>query len=406
MERRVSVMALCLLSLGLMQSRAFDVEVNDSSNHTCIRASLMVNFTVEYETISNAFKITSFSAPNNVTTDGSQCADGTDSLLLVVGFGDKHSWSLNFTKTSTEYSGSVLTFTYNTNDSTLFPDALKKGLLSATTKFLDPIPLNRTYRCMHDESLSAQNVTQLIWNVTLQAFVQNDTFGQEFVCDADKPPSTTLAPTTHNATVPPPTTKPVDKPSIGNYSVSNKTGRCLLASMGLQVNASLLVENKTVLLFYNIDPNVTSSSGSCGNDTAFLKLNDTRTVIEFAFTLKNKRFYLQDVNVTVEHESASISRLKQNLSFWEASFGSSYLCHKEQILSLSPDLQINTFDVRVQPFGVHNETYATAEECLADSDLNFLIPIAVGVVLLILILLVFISYLIGRRKSRTGYQSV
>lgn len=49
---------------------------------------------------------------------------------------------------------------------------------------------------------------------------------------------------------------------------------------------------------------------------------------------------------------------------------------------------------------------SAAEECIADSDLNFLIPIAVGVALGFLIILVFISYIIGRRKSRTGYQSV
>ncbi|KAK1346378.1 hypothetical protein QTO34_000233 [Cnephaeus nilssonii] len=45
------------------------------------------------------------------------------------------------------------------------------------------------------------------------------------------------------------------------------------------------------------------------------------------------------------------------------------------------------------------------EECSADSDLNFLIPVAVGVALGFLIIVVFISYMIGRRKSRTGYQS-
>ncbi|ERE64071.1 lysosome-associated membrane glycoprotein 1 precursor [Cricetulus griseus] len=47
-----------------------------------------------------------------------------------------------------------------------------------------------------------------------------------------------------------------------------------------------------------------------------------------------------------------------------------------------------------------------AEECAADSDLSFLIPVAVGVALGFLIIAVFISYMIGRRKSRTGYQSV
>ncbi|CAL8308144.1 unnamed protein product [Arctogadus glacialis] len=44
-----------------------------------------------------------------------------------------------------------------------------------------------------------------------------------------------------------------------------------------------------------------------------------------------------------------------------------------------------------------------SEECFLDSDLSFLVPIAVGVALSFLIILVLISYLIGRRKSRTGY---
>lgn len=50
--------------------------------------------------------------------------------------------------------------------------------------------------------------------------------------------------------------------------------------------------------------------------------------------------------------------------------------------------------------------FLSAEECFLDSDLSFLVPIAVGVALSFLIILVLISYLIGRRKSRTGYQSV
>lgn len=51
-------------------------------------------------------------------------------------------------------------------------------------------------------------------------------------------------------------------------------------------------------------------------------------------------------------------------------------------------------------------SFLTAEECAADSDLSFLIPVAVGVALGFLIIAVFVSYMIGRRKSRTGYQSV
>ncbi|CAH2315348.1 lysosome-associated membrane glyco 2 isoform X4 [Pelobates cultripes] len=396
MERYVSLFALSLLSLGFMQSKTFDIEVKDSSNHTCIHASLMVNFTVQYEVNSTFSKNSTFSAPSNVTINGSHCGENSGSPLLLVNFGNGHSWSLNFTKNSTMYSGDILNFTYNTNDSTFFPDALKQGLKSSLTKFLDPVLLNRTYKCMHNEILRSENVIQLIWNVTLQAYVQNDTLGQEITCDADKP----VVPT---PTPPAPTPKPVDKPSVGNYVVSDDTGKCLLASLALQVNASLTIEGKNVSVLYNLNPNTTSSTGTCGNDTATLRLNDTKVAIEFDFAIKKNNFYLQEVNLTLENEFGALSGAIQNQSFWEASVGSSYLCHKEQVISVSGNLHINMFDVRVQPFGVHNGTYATAEDCFVDQD--FTVPIVVGAALGALIIIVTVAYFIGRkRRQSAGYE--
>lgn len=46
-----------------------------------------------------------------------------------------------------------------------------------------------------------------------------------------------------------------------------------------------------------------------------------------------------------------------------------------------------------------------AEECQADGE-SFLVPIAVGVALLVLILIVLLAYFIGRKKNMaTGYES-
>lgn len=54
-------------------------------------------------------------------------------------------------------------------------------------------------------------------------------------------------------------------------------------------------------------------------------------------------------------------RTVNNLSLWEASVKNSYLCHKEQLIKVSEDLSVNTFDVRVQPFGVRNATFSTGK---------------------------------------------
>ena len=62
-----------------------------------------------------------------MTHNGSVCGNDTEAALLAVQFGEGHSWSVNFTKTNETYQGDFITFTYNTNDTAVFPDAKRKG---------------------------------------------------------------------------------------------------------------------------------------------------------------------------------------------------------------------------------------------------------------------------------------
>ncbi|XP_021561905.1 lysosome-associated membrane glycoprotein 2 isoform X4 [Carlito syrichta] len=268
------------------------------------------------------------------------------------------------------------------------------------------IPLNEIFRCNSLSTLEDHDVVQNYWNVLVQAFVPNGTVStKEYLCDKDNT-STTVSPIIHT-TVPSPTTIPTpkEKPEIGNYSVSNGNGTCLLATMGLQLN----ITQDKVSSVININPSTTDFTGSCHSQTALLRLNSsTIKHLDFVFAMKNEnRFYLKGVDISMYLANGSVfSIANNNLSYWDAPLGSSYMCNKEQTVSVSGAFQINTFDLRVQPFNVKEGKYSTAEECSADSDLNFLIPVAVGVALGFLIIVVFISYMIGRRKSRTGYQSV
>ncbi|KAG1954552.1 lysosome-associated membrane glycoprotein 2 isoform X2 [Pimephales promelas] len=225
--------------------------------------------------------------------------------------------------------------------------------------------------------------------------------------------STTQVPTTThtNATTaptPPPTTPPVPSPTVGSYSVkSDNVSACLLAKMGLQFKISGNGSVQTL----NLDPspNVTETSGTCGiggNDSS-LVLKSKEMTVNFVFRNVSQKFRLHALIFSVDFGNGSIFRdSNYNLSLWEASFGSSYMCRKEQSYNISNRLTVNTFELQVQPFAVQKNMFGTAEECFLDSDLSFLVPIAVGVALSFLIILVLISYLIGRRKSRTGYQSV
>ncbi|XP_047571306.1 lysosome-associated membrane glycoprotein 2 isoform X1 [Lutra lutra] len=396
---------LCLV-LGAVSSYALELNVTDSEKAVCLYAKWQMNFTIRYETTNKTYKTVTISDFGTASYNGSVCGDDQNNPKIVVQFGSGFSWTVNFTKEESTYSIDGISFSYNTSDKVTFPDAKDKGILTVRDTVGFRIPLNDMFRCNSLSTLEDSGVVQYYWDVHVQAFVQNGTVStKEFLCEKDKT-STTVVPITPT-TAPSPTTAPTpkEKPEVGSYSVNNSNGTCLLATMGLQLNVT---HNKVVSII-NINPNTTDFTGSCQPRSALLSLNSSNIkYLDFVFAVKNEnRFYLKEVNVSVYLLNGSVfSIANNNLSYWDAPLGSSYMCNKEQTVSVSGAFQINTFDLRVQPFNVMEGKYSTAEECSADSDLNFLIPVAVGVALGFLIIVVFISYMIGRRKSRTGYQSV
>ncbi|XP_071614310.1 lysosome-associated membrane glycoprotein 2 isoform X2 [Heliangelus exortis] len=420
MKPRALLLLIMIAVSGFFQSYAVEIELKDSSNATCLYAKWMMKFLIKYETNSSDYKNTTLNLPSIVTHNGSVCGSDRRAALLAVQFGNGHSWSNSYTKTNATWQGGSVTFTYNTNDTAVFPDAKRKGPITVVVNdTMRPVQLGNVFVCHSTDSVQTGNVTQIFWNVTVQPFVQNGTIGKkETICQADMPtPGPTVPPTSANVTTattvsPAPTTppKPVENPVTGNYSLKSGNTTCLLATVGLQLNVS---QDKPHLI--NINPKTTSADGTCGNTTATLKLNDgNSTLIAFMFAVKNEsasvqKFYLKEVNVTLLNSlngSVIVSGNNNNFSQWDALLGNSYMCRNEQTLEVNEALQIHTFNLWIQPFLVKANKFSTAEECPADSDLNFLIPIAVGMALGFLIILVFISYLIGRRKSRTGYQSV
>uniref|UniRef100_A0A3Q4GXH2 Lysosomal-associated membrane protein 2 n=1 Tax=Neolamprologus brichardi TaxID=32507 RepID=A0A3Q4GXH2_NEOBR len=177
----------------------------------------------------------------------------------------------------------------------------------------------------------------------------------------------------------------------GNYSIKTENGTvCLLANFGLRIG----FKGEEM----NLNPNMATVSGSCGVNSSELLLASKEMTIKQCTEKKANyvlSFFLEG-NFSVENSS---------LNLWEASIGSSYMCNKEQTFNITDTLSLYTFSLHVQPFGVKKGVFSTAEECLADGE-SFLVPIAVGVALLVLILIVLLAYFIGRRRSMaTGYQS-
>ncbi|XP_077000905.1 lysosome-associated membrane glycoprotein 2 isoform X1 [Tamandua tetradactyla] len=393
------------LLLGAVHSYALELNLTDSEKVTCLYAKWQMNFTIHYETTSKNNKTVTVSDLGTATYNGSTCGDDQNSPKIAVQFGSGFSWIVSFMKKTSTYSIDNISFSYNTSDNITFPDAKDKGVITVYDYLIIGIPLNDVFRCNSLSILEKDDVVQRYWDVLVQAFVQNGTVSKkEFLCDKDKF-STTVTPIIPT-TVPSPTTAPTpkEKPEVGTYAVNNGNGTCLLATMGLQLN----ITQDKVASIVNINPNTTDFTGSCHPQTALLRLNSsTIKYLDFIFAVKNEnRFYLKEVNVSLNLVNGSVfSIANHNLSYWDAPLGSSYMCNKEQTVSVSGTFQINTFDLRVQPFSVMEGKYSTAQECSLDDD-TILIPIIVGAGLSGLIIVIVIAYLIGRRKSYAGYQTL
>ncbi|XP_072300814.1 lysosome-associated membrane glycoprotein 1b [Eucyclogobius newberryi] len=216
---------------------------------------------------------------------------------------------------------------------------------------------------------------------------------------------------------PPPTTSPPHKgpgvPAQGDYSVKNETGTvCLKAKMALQINITLHSAslNTIVQKVVNLNPNETASSGSCDKERAILKLNSPQqTELTFQFTLNttSKRYNLNSVSISASWPDMAegFSAHNDSLDYLQGNLGFSYMCRSEQTLEVSQNFSLKTYFLHVQPFGLTGDAFGSALECLLDQD-DLVIPIVVGAALAGLVLVVLLAYMIGRKRSHAGYQTI
>lgn len=208
--------------------------------------------------------------------------------------------------------------------------------------------------------------------------------------------------------------KGTDIPAQGDYKVRTGNGTvCLKAMMGLQLNISFLSASlkTTVQTVVNINPNETQSSGSCKKESATLKLNsgEGKTELAFGFVLNTttNKYHLNKVSLLAiwPDMKEAFSAHNDSLDYLRGISGFSYMCRSTQTLEVSQDFSLNTYLLHVQPFGLTEDQFGPALECYLDED-DMIIPIVVGASLAGLVLIVLLAYLIGRKRSHAGYQTI
>ncbi|XP_066516239.1 lysosome-associated membrane glycoprotein 1a [Hoplias malabaricus] len=398
----------------LAMAHAVSFEVNDQ-NSTCIKAELSVNFSITYPTANGTNTVIVPLPDSAAVGNGSSCGNSGLSPQLQVSFGEGHSLGLVFSSDGHIYQVANLSVTYNLSDNQTFPQSSSKDILTLATNTSGiSAQINTTYRCLSSTSvhLGGPKVQSSVafFNIRLEAYMPSSNLStNESVCPADLPVST-IAPTQSPTTTPAPS--PSQIPDQGYYNVTNLNGTvCLMASMGLQLSVTYFSksQNKTLQGIMNLQPNRTSFSGSCESTTATLVLTEDLTNLSFTFELNSTthRYHLSVLNLSASWLDMTVPVAVSNstLNYLQATNGSSYMCKSEQILYVTNSFSLKTFGLQVQPFGVNGNKFGKAEECQQDKD-SMLIPIIVGAALAGLVLIVLIAYLIGRKRSHAGYQTI
>lgn len=404
---------VCFAGLGCIQAVTLEVR---EGNSTCIKTELSATFAITYNT-SSSTRTVQVTLPNSTTVDAGSSSCGADGSPWLVGvFGSGHTLGLSFSTSGNLYNVANLTLQYNLSDTSVFPEANSSDVVTVVSASVGiSAAINTTYRCLSPVTVEVGGASVTFSDMRLEAYMPgNDLSPTESICAADET-STTAPPTTASTTTTTPApTAPPGTPERGTYSLKNNGTDCLLAHMGLQLNVTYLSksQNKTVQELVNVTPNLTSSSGSCGDSNATLVLTQTQeriTTLSFIFTLNSTshKYHLSGITLLANWSDMAVPFSANNatLNYLQSTFGRSYMCNAEQTLAVVPTFSLNTFRLQVQPFGVTTDQFATAEECQMDQD-QMLIPIIVGAALAGLVLIVLIAYLIGRKRSHAGYQTI
>ncbi|XP_041038789.1 lysosome-associated membrane glycoprotein 3 [Carcharodon carcharias] len=193
-------------------------------------------------------------------------------------------------------------------------------------------------------------------------------------------------------------------PETGHYIVSIKNATCIKATIGIQ----LIVKQKAKDLYFNIPPAKTVTSGKCGNIASWIILKFNSGFVNFTFVKDVKQYYISEISVALDATNnlgTSYHGIVKHMKLFKTTVGYSYLCKSKQVVAFSTDsLQILTVNAQLQAFDIPGGKFGKVEECFLDS--RFIVPIAFGVSLFVLIMVVIIVYLACRRRRLEGYQRI
>ncbi|OWF56865.1 lysosome-associated membrane glycoprotein 1-like [Mizuhopecten yessoensis] len=389
----------------------------------CIIVAGDFEISVTYTKMDNTTSNVPLKIPADAKVNGS-CPEGMKSEISMTwgGSGAMRMVRMSFSSSNDIVDISTISLDVDL-DNTTFPESKDADMKA---DFPTSIPLSKPtgyYKCKANVDVPLGTSKLSMSDVAIQAFNVNGTSftGEREECAADKPVTTEPPVTTPAPVTPAPGSPPVNK-----YTVP---GNCIVLDAGLEfVIPYTKSDNTSTSVTVGIPKNYTAT-GTCGNVTQMLNVvfyEDWSMEMIFngggsASQLSDSdSFFLEELRLSYKLQPNIFAGVKNpnaemvaNNTFDKSQFSAkktgSYQCNNKLNFGLNNGVTLNTDDLQVKAFSTDNSTgFPTGDlnECPQDSDTNSVVPIAVGAALAGLVVIVLIAYLIGRRRSRSGYQQV
>ncbi|XP_070496392.1 lysosome-associated membrane glycoprotein 1 [Chironomus tepperi] len=205
-----------------------------------------------------------------------------------------------------------------------------------------------------------------------------------------------------------------------------KDSPCLLADMNIKANFSYNASDSSVKnILYEIPKNLTkvdSSMSYCNESESLLAVNwSNGNRFEVSFSKNNKSYELSKFHISLNasdvlkdsFDNGTIEIMYERLindSSFDTPANFSFHCTREQILNSTKNdgFSIILSQVQFEAFRSNNKDkkFSLAKDC----ESNFkpdIVPIAVGLSLIALIIIVLIAYIVGRRRQQArGYLNI
>lgn len=228
-------------------------------------------------------------------------------------------------------------------------------------------------------------------------------------------PPTTQPPTqppTDPSTAEPSTAAPTEQPTSGpteapepmlgpfEYELKDEKNKvCVKVKLSARIQKGTTItdlpENKN---------NSVTIGGTCDSNIA---LTFAGTILKISFDMKkngaHQKWKLEDFFVTANGEETPF---RDNATAkYQAAVDSSFSCQSLHEIT-NGDMKLVVQSLKFQPYMNGQNSFGRADNCDADKAANNIVPIAVGAALAVLVIIVLVLYLIGRRKHQKGYQTV